>query len=118
MDEESFEGTPAAPTPAPLHEAPTTQELQQSQEELLEKLRNKDRQRVRPAPSQKPESLTFVQVLTAEIERCSELLATGDTSRMNRAALRSAINEAHDNLGKMNRLGRKLMRSYQKLQEF
>ncbi len=64
------------------------------------------------------EPISFTEALAMEIARCEALLESGDATRMNNAAIRSAIHEAKDNLAKMERLGKKLVRSHRRLKEF
>jgi len=61
-------------------------------------------------------SISMPQALVLEIERCEYLLGKG--TRMNQAALRSAINEARDSILKFEHLQKRVVRSFERLKDF
>jgi hypothetical protein len=63
------------------------------------------------------QQISFPRALVIEIQRCEVLLEDADTP-MNKAALRSALNEARDTLGKMERLRKRAVRSFENLKRF
>ena len=61
--------------------------------------------------------LTMPQALIEQIRRCEALL-NGEGTRMNKAALRTAIQEGRDSLNKFHKLKKRVVRSYEALQNF
>lgn len=64
------------------------------------------------------QTIAFPQALVLEIMRCEKLLDEVDNTVNNKAALRTALNEARDTMGKLERVRKRTMRSFNNLKRF